>query len=170
MVDDDVEAIHTDEWGPYKGIADENMRHETVNHRQEEWVRGEVHTNTVESVWSLFKRSVVGSYHQLSEKHMPAYLDEMEFRFNNRENPYIFRETLRVLVTANPILRSRLAVGANRSPMSSSLSRIDTAKPPCRGWPQPLNVQPPALSPMTQEPSGHRPDGIFVPHTPRFTA
>ena len=110
VVDDDVEAIHTDEWGPYKGIADENTRHETVNHRQEEWVRGEVHTNTVESVWSLFKRSVVGSYHQLSEKHMPAYLDEMEFRFNNRENPYIFRETLRVLVAANPILRSRLDV------------------------------------------------------------
>jgi hypothetical protein len=56
------------------------------------------HTNTVEGVWSLFKRSIVGSYHQLSAKHLQAYLDEMAFRFNNRENPYLFHETLAKLV------------------------------------------------------------------------
>ncbi len=39
-----------------------------------------------------------GSYHQISSKHLPAYLDEMEFRFNNRENPFLFRDTLLVLV------------------------------------------------------------------------
>ncbi len=44
------------------------------------------------------KRSVVGTYHQLSAKHLPAYLDEVAFRFNNRENPYLFRDTLLVLV------------------------------------------------------------------------
>jgi len=60
--------------------------------------RGWGHTNTVEGVWSLFKRSIVGSYHQLSAKHLQAYLDEMAFRFNNRENPYLFHETLAKLV------------------------------------------------------------------------
>lgn len=71
-----------------------DTKHRKVNHRTEEWVRGIVHTNTVEGVWSLFKRSVVGTYHQLSAKHLPAYLDEMAFRFNNRDNAYLFRDTL----------------------------------------------------------------------------
>lgn len=53
-----------------------------------------VHTNSVEGVWSLFKRSVVGTYHQLSAKHLPAYLDEMAFRFNNRDNAFLFRDML----------------------------------------------------------------------------
>jgi hypothetical protein len=61
-------------------------------------VRGQVHTNTVESAWSLLKRSVVGTYHHMSVKHLPAYLDEMEFRFNRRDNPYLFRDTLLVLL------------------------------------------------------------------------
>ena len=55
-----------------------------------EWVRGEVHTNTMEGVWSLLKRSIIGSYHQISVKHLDRYLDELEFRFNNRNNPYLF--------------------------------------------------------------------------------
>ena len=93
-IHDDTEAIFTDEWPPYKGIADENTRHETVNHSAEEWVRGEVHTNSIEGVWGLFKRSIVGSYHQLSVKHLDAYLDELEWRFNNRDNPWLFRDTL----------------------------------------------------------------------------
>ncbi len=94
----DTEAIYTDEWMPYRGIADHDTRHETVNHSQEEWVRGDVHTNTVENVWSLFKRSVIGSYHKVSVKHLDAYLDELEWRFNNRENPYLFRDTLLKLI------------------------------------------------------------------------
>ncbi|MFC2003434.1 IS1595 family transposase [Chloroflexota bacterium] len=99
----DTEAIYTDEWPPYKGIADHDTRHETVNHSAEEWVRGDVHTNTVENVWSLFKRSVVGSYHKLSAKHLDAYLDELEWRFNNRDNPYLFRDTLLKLIKAGSL-------------------------------------------------------------------
>lgn len=99
-VADDAEAIFTDDWAAYEGSGDDNTRHETVNHSEEEWVRGEVHTNTVESVWSLLKRSIIGSYHQLSAKHLDAYLDEMEWRFNNRENPYIFEDTLRAIVSS----------------------------------------------------------------------
>lgn len=52
----------------------------------------------MESAWSLLKRSVVGTYHQISVKHLDAYLAEMEFRFNRRENPYLFRDILLVLL------------------------------------------------------------------------
>jgi hypothetical protein len=63
-------------------------------------VQANVHRNTIEGVWSLFKRSIVGSYHHLSAKRLPAYLDEMAFRFNNRNNLYLFRDTLMKLIQA----------------------------------------------------------------------
>lgn len=96
----DTEAIYTDELPAYWGIDDADTRHESVFHSAEEWVRGDVHTNGIESVWSLLKRSIVGSYHQVSIKHLDAYLDELEHRFNNRKNEYIFRDTLTKLVNA----------------------------------------------------------------------
>jgi len=100
VVDDGAEAIFTDEARAYQGIGDGNTRHETVAHKAEEWVRADVHTNQIEGVWSLLKRSIVGSYHQLSAKHLPAYLDEVSFRYNNRANQYLFRDTLMALVGA----------------------------------------------------------------------
>ena len=97
-VKDEAEAIYTDELKSYLGIADHNTRHETVKHRMEEWVVGEVHTNSIEGVWSLFKRSIVGTFHKMSVKHMDRYLEELEWRFNNRENPHIFLDTLKRIV------------------------------------------------------------------------
>ena len=96
----DTKAIYTDDFPAYNGIGDENTIHETVNHSADEWVRGDVHTNSVENIWSLLKRSIVGSYHKVSKKHLDAYLDELEWRFNNRENPYLFRDTLLKLICA----------------------------------------------------------------------
>jgi transposase-like protein len=103
VVDDDAEAIYTDSNRAYQGIEDENTRHESVNHAADEWVRGQIHTNTVESVWSLFDRSVIGAYHKLSVKHLPAYLDEAAFRWNNRTNPYLFRDTILALVEGDAL-------------------------------------------------------------------
>lgn len=111
-VDDDAEAIYTDQHQSYMGIDDSNTRHETVNHNLDEWVRGDVHTNTVENVWSLLKRSIVGSYHHLSIRHLPAYLDEISFRFNNRNNPYLFRDTLLKLIGAENLPYSALTAGS----------------------------------------------------------
>ena len=99
-ISDDVEAIYTDEWPGYNDIADENTRHETINHSIKEYARGDVHTNTVEGVWALFKRGVDGSFHGVSRKHLERYLDEFEFRFNNRDNPYIYRDALKEIVHA----------------------------------------------------------------------
>ncbi len=101
--DPKTERIITDSWPAYLGIADEDTTHETVNHNIKEWVRGDVHTNSIENVWSLLKRSIAGSYHKLSAKHLDAYLDELEWRFNNRDNPWLFRDTLVKLLQAHSL-------------------------------------------------------------------
>jgi transposase-like protein len=103
VVHDDAEAIYTDDWLAYRGIGDENTRHETVNHGRKEWVQADVHTNTIEGVWSLFTRALIGSYHHLSVKHLPAYLDEAAFRYNERENAYLFRDTMLALLGEEPM-------------------------------------------------------------------
>ena len=91
-----VEVIMTDESAIYPWALD-NMdkkeKHRTINHSRE-YAHGDVHTNTVESAFSLLKRGIVGSWHKVAAKHLPAYLDEMCFRFNNRKNPYLFRDTI----------------------------------------------------------------------------
>ena len=97
-VADEAEAIYTDELKSYVGIGGEDTRHETVRHSAEEWVVGEVHTNGIEGVWSLFKRSIVGTFHRMSVKHMDRYLEELEWRFNNRNNPQIFQDTMKRIV------------------------------------------------------------------------
>lgn len=108
QVHNDATAIYTDQHVGYVGIGDANTKHESVNHHAEEWVRGDVHTNTIESAWSLFKRSIVGSYHNMSVKHMDKYLDEFEWRYNNRHNDYLFRDTLRALVKSEVLTYRRL--------------------------------------------------------------
>jgi transposase len=104
----DVEAIYTDEWEAYRGLADEDTEHETVNHSEKEYARGKVHVNSMENVWSLLKRSIIGSYHQVSAKHLDAYLDELEFRFNNRENPFMFRDAMLKLLLAETLPYAKL--------------------------------------------------------------
>lgn len=94
--------VYTDTLPAYKSVA-KTHNHEAVNHSKDEWVRGQVHTNTIENAWSLFKRSIVGAYHKISEKHLDAYLDEFEWRFNNRNNDYLFRDTLKKLISSENI-------------------------------------------------------------------
>jgi hypothetical protein len=61
---------------------------------------GDVHTNTVESAFSLLKLGIVGTRHRVSPKHLAAHRDEMEFWFNSRSNPCLFRDTLMKLIEA----------------------------------------------------------------------
>ena len=101
--------VFTDELAAYESLA-KTHKHHSVNHSAEEWVRGDVHTNSVENAWSLFKRSLVGAFHQVSEKHLDAYFDEFEWRFNNRQNPQLFRDTLLRLI-ASPKLEYKELIG-----------------------------------------------------------
>lgn len=91
-----VELIATDEHSGYRllGVGDLRFPHEFVRHSAGEYVRGIVHTNSIESFWSLFKRGVMGSYHKVSKKYLPLYLAEFQFRFNNRKNPDIFAKAI----------------------------------------------------------------------------
>jgi hypothetical protein len=73
-------------------------KHKTINHSKKIYVAGDIYTNTIENAFSLFKRGVRGTWHHISAKHLPAYLDEMCFRFNNRKNPYLFRDTVLKLI------------------------------------------------------------------------
>src|SRR5207253_3574324 len=105
--------IMIDENKGYSGIEDEdNTKHKSVNHSAEEGVRGDVHTNNCENVWWLFKRGLVGAYHQVSVKHLPAYLQEFEWRLNNRSNPHSFRDTMLKLLTSENIEYKQLIKSA----------------------------------------------------------
>lgn len=73
----------------------------------EEWVVGDVHTNSIESVWSLFKRSIMGAFHKISRKHPDRYMEELEWRFNNRDNPHLFRDTLARIMHTDPLQYKR---------------------------------------------------------------
>lgn len=85
--------IMTDEHAGYKAVKN-IRRHDSVNHIKEEWVRGAVHTNTIENYWSLLKRGIIGSFHQVSVKHLDRYLAEFEYRQNNRKEPDLFIKTV----------------------------------------------------------------------------
>ena len=106
-VSPEAEIIMTDEWNAYpKAVKDSGIHglaHKTVNHHAGVYVDGDITTNGIESAFSLLKRGIVGSWHKVSAKHLAAYLDEMTFRFNNRKNPYLFRDTLTKLLEA-PVL------------------------------------------------------------------
>jgi transposase-like protein len=111
----DVEVVMTDEANFYPkafmeaGIS--GRKHKSVNHSAGIYVDGDITTNGIESAFSLLKRGIVGSWHKVSAKHLPAYLDEMTFRFNNRDNPFLFRDTMLKLIEA-PILEYKKLTAA----------------------------------------------------------
>jgi hypothetical protein len=79
--------ILTDESVVYKHkFRDDYLGHGRVNHKAGEYVRGRIHTNTVEGSFSIFKRGMKGVYQHCAEKHLHRYLAEFEFRYNNRES------------------------------------------------------------------------------------
>jgi transposase-like protein len=76
--------LHTDESRLYMFPGTEFKAHETVTHSHKEYVRGDVHTNTVEGYFSIFKRGMKGIYQHCDEKHLHRYLAEFDFRYNHR--------------------------------------------------------------------------------------
>lgn len=78
-------TILSDENAAYAGIGAEfDGGHHTVTHSKREYVRGDVHSNTVEGFFSLVKRGLYGVYHNVSKEHLHRYMSEFEFRYNNR--------------------------------------------------------------------------------------
>lgn len=113
-ISEDVDVIITDDYSSHPVAmkkAGVKAPHKTINHSSKVYVVGDIHTNTVESAFSLLKRGIIGSWHKLSAKHLPAYLNEMTFRFNNRKNPFLFRDTIRRLI-ASPNLEYKKLIAA----------------------------------------------------------
>ena len=76
--------LMTDETRIYDRAGATLAKHETINHGIKEYVRGEIHTNTVEGYFGVFKRGMNGVYQHCAEKHLHRYLTEFDFRYNNR--------------------------------------------------------------------------------------
>lgn len=93
-----VDLIATDEHSGYRllGMGGDqfSLPHDVIRHSSGEYVRGIVHTNTIEGFWSLFKRGIMGSYHSVSKKYLPLYLAEFQFRYNNRHTEDIFGKAI----------------------------------------------------------------------------
>jgi transposase-like protein len=105
-VSQDVDVIMTDDFPAYpRAIAKAGVlgEHRAINHSSGLYSIGDLHTNTVESAFSLLKRGIVGTWHKVSAKHLEAYLNEMSFRFNNRKNPFLFRDTLLKMLEADNV-------------------------------------------------------------------
>ncbi|MGH9907024.1 MAG: IS1595 family transposase [Pyrinomonadaceae bacterium] len=88
-ISDKVSLISTDDHSGYRYI-DRHFPHGMVHHGAGEYVHGAIHTNTIEGFWSLVKRGIIGTFHKVSKKYLPLYVNEFEFRYNNRNNPDIF--------------------------------------------------------------------------------
>lgn len=88
-VSDKVSLLATDDHSGYHYIG-KQYPHGVVRHSAGEYVLGAVHTQTIDSFWSLLKRGVMGTFHKVSKKYLPLYVAEFQFRYNNRDNPDIF--------------------------------------------------------------------------------
>jgi transposase-like protein len=84
-----VSLLCTDSFASYKRLG-RSFPHGIVDHAHGQHVVGAVHTNTIEGFWSILKRGIMGSFHKVSEKYLPLYVAEFQFRYNNRMNPDIF--------------------------------------------------------------------------------
>jgi transposase-like protein len=105
-VSPDVELVMTDTSSAahiaLKALGHGDKHHE-INHTSGHYVNGIIHTNTIESAFSLLKRGIIGNFHMVSIKHLQAYLNEFTYRFNRRENPDAFIETVRRLCKFSPL-------------------------------------------------------------------
>jgi transposase-like protein len=90
-----VSLLCTDDYTGYHRLQwKHRFPHQTINHSAGRHVRedivGAIHTNTIEGFWSILKRGIMGSFHKVSEKYLPLYVAEFQFRYNNRMNPDMF--------------------------------------------------------------------------------
>jgi transposase-like protein len=92
-VSERVSLVATDEAPGYDPLK-RFFPHQVVKHSEKEYVRGNIHTNNIEAFWSLLKRGVVGTFHQVSKEYLPLYLAEFSYRHNNRKNPDIFADVI----------------------------------------------------------------------------
>ena len=87
-------TVYTDEYRVYNCLNKAGYNHSRINHSENVYVSGDVHTNTIEGFWSLTKRGIGGVYHSVSKKHLQDYLSEYAWRYNRRNDPMSHFEAL----------------------------------------------------------------------------
>ena len=100
--------VYTDEHGAYRSLP---YHHQSVKHSAHEYVRGQIHTNGVESFWSMFKRAHKGTFHKISPKHLNRYVQEFAAKHNMRDSDTLtqMRDTVARLVGRNLLYRDLIA-------------------------------------------------------------
>jgi len=98
-----VKLVMTDESSSARSVLKGDVRHRMVRHSIGEYVVGINYTNSIESAFSLLKRGIIGSFHRISIKHLQKYLNEFSYRFNRRNDPNAFIETVRRLAQFPPL-------------------------------------------------------------------
>jgi transposase-like protein len=83
-VSEKVSLLVTDQWVGYRGLSP-SYPHSVINHAAGQYVVGAVHTQNIESFWSLLKRGIIGNFHKVSDAYLPLYINEFEFRHNTRD-------------------------------------------------------------------------------------
>lgn len=105
-------VLFTDMNGSYHYSANHFAGHEVVDHTKKEYVReGVIHTNSIEGVFSMFDRMVIGTYHYISPKHMQKYANELSFRYNTRQSSEAARFNLLLSNTQNRLTYKNLTHG-----------------------------------------------------------
>jgi transposase-like protein len=99
--------LMTDEASFYQSIGAKFDSHQTVNHSRNEYARGDVTTNTVESSFAILKRGLTGTFHSVSEKHLQRYCNEFDFRWNTRQSQG-FNDATRAAIALKGIEGKRL--------------------------------------------------------------
>ncbi len=89
-ISEKVDLVATDDSPVYLPLNKKGFKHDSVNHSRGEYVRGLVHTQTIDGFWSLLKRGIMGTFQNVSAKYLPLYVAEFEFRYNSRNNDDIF--------------------------------------------------------------------------------
>ncbi len=92
----------SDEYNPYNKVRSMGYYHRRVNHGIKQYVQGKTHTNTIEGFWSQLKRSIHGTYHADSPKHLQQYVNEFAFRYSNRSLPLPLFQPL-ILKAGTPV-------------------------------------------------------------------
>lgn len=87
----------TDDMGSYRQVEEEFEEHNVVRHGSGEYVRGEIHTNTIENHFTIVKRGLVETYHHVGPQHLSRYMDEFDFRYSNREVSDVERATIALM-------------------------------------------------------------------------
>lgn len=113
-------ALMTDEASQYIKVGREFSSHGVVRHGIGEYVRGDIHTNTIEGYFSILKRGLKGTYQHVSEKHLKRYLGEFDFRYNHRTKLGV-SDTQRAEAALKGIEGKRLTYGPTRSGPQSQL-------------------------------------------------